>query len=102
MSTLSVPQTDPVHPSTMTPITLGSSIAPAPQAGPEEAGQGAGLREHHLTPPAQHCLLWPLWECCAICWPQTFYEREDRKKFSSIDPESGLLPPPPLNVPPWP
>lgn len=57
------------------PVTMGAPLSPAPQAG----------TKLHLTPPAQHCLLWPLWECCAICWPQIFYEQEDRKKYFSID-----------------
>lgn len=75
-----------LSPYTHHPSDSGPLPAPIPSGRPGgRLSRQAGLHELHLTLPAQHCLLWPLWECCAICWPQTFYEQEDRKKFSSID-----------------
>lgn len=85
LSTFDVPQAKPIYPPPT--VTLGPFLSLCPQGQPGGGlSRQAGLRELHLTPPAQHCLLRPLWECCAICRPQTFYEQEDRKKFSSIDP----------------
>lgn len=82
LSTFDIPPANPSH--TPPPPQLPWAL---PQPSPPRPGPSrhAGLHGLHLTLPAQHCLLWPLWECRAICWSQTFYEHEDRKKFFSID-----------------
>lgn len=82
LRTFDVPQANRIFPPS--PPQLPWAL-PYPQTHRLGPSREAGLHELHLTLPAQHCLLWPLWECCAICWPQTFYEQEDRKKFFSID-----------------
>lgn len=102
LSTFDVPQAKPIYPPPT--VTLGPFLSLCPQGQPGGGlSRQAGLRELHLTPPAQHCLLRPLWECCAICRPQTFYEQEDEEIFlyRPTGPQSGLLPPPPLHRSPW-